>query len=240
VIVLGIESATELVGAAVSDGEGGGAEVTVAGRRRHAECLAPAIEQALALSGRQLREVEVLAVDLGPGLFTGLRVGVATAKGLAQGLGIEVVGVTSLEVLAAAALDAGWPGEVAAVVDGRRGEVFVARYRRGPGPGGLAELSPPARARPEDLAELAAPDGQATLACGDGALRYREALAGVAPVVVAGPTLAAPSPSVLADLALARRSAGCPAVGLEAVVPVYLRDADARINWTQREATGGG
>ena len=65
-----------------------------------------------------LADLGAVAVDLGPGLFTGLRVGVATAKGLAQGLGMGVVGVTSCEVLAAGALDAGWPGPVAA--GGRR------------------------------------------------------------------------------------------------------------------------
>lgn len=238
-ILLGIESATELVGAAVSDGAGGSAEVTVTGRRRHAECLAPAVDEVLTLSGLQLADLGALAVDLGPGLFTGLRVGVATAKGLAQGLGIGLVGATSLEVLAAGALDAGWPGAVAAIVDGRRGEVFVARYRRGPEPGGLTELSPPERVRPEELASVVAADGT-TLACGDGALRYREVLLSNQDVVVAGASLAAPSPSVLVGLAAARLAAGCDVVPPQAVLPVYLRETDARINWSRREAHAGG
>ena len=82
------------------------------------------------------------AVDLGPGLFTGLRVGVATAKGLAQGLGIGMVGVTSLEVLARAAFDTGWEGPVVAAVDARRGEVFAARYDRDPAAGGAPAAGP--------------------------------------------------------------------------------------------------
>ena len=158
-IVLGIESATESVGAAVSDGEGSGASFCVTGRRRHAENLAPAIAQVLERAGIGLERLEAIAVDVGPGLFTGLRVGVATAKGLAQGLGIGVLGVTSLEILASAAFEAGWPGTVAPVIDGRRGEVFAAHYARGLGPAELVELSAPARYWPERVVpELAVPE----------------------------------------------------------------------------------
>ena len=116
-IVLGIESATDSVGAAVGDGEVLGAAFAVTGRRRHAENLAPAISEVLARSGIGLERVEAIAVDVGPGLFTGLRVGVATAKGLAQGLGIGVLPLTSLEILAAAAFESGWQGTVVPVVD---------------------------------------------------------------------------------------------------------------------------
>lgn len=241
-IVLGIESATESVGAAISDGEGSGAALCVTGRRRHAENLAPAISQVLERAGIGLERVEAIAVDLGPGLFTGLRVGVATAKGLAQGLGIGVLGVTSLEILAWAALDAGWPGTVVPVIDGRRGEVFAAHYARGGGPaeargGGpaeLVELSAPARYRPERVApELAVPGDHAVLACGDGALRYR-ALLGTGQVSVAGDLLRAPDPSVLVSLARTRLEGGATLSSATEVQPVYLREADARINWVQR------
>jgi tRNA threonylcarbamoyladenosine biosynthesis protein TsaB len=233
-IVLGIESATESVGAAITNGEGLSASLRVTGRRRHAENLAPAISQVLERAGIGLERVEAIAVDLGPGLFTGLRVGVATAKGLAQGLGIGVLGVTSLEILASAAFDAGWPGTVAPVIDGRRGEVFAAHYARGPGPAELVELSAPARYRPERVApELAVPGDQAVLACGDGALRYR-ALLDSGPVSVAGDLLGAPDPWVLVRLAGARLEGGAALLSATEVQPVYLREADTRINWVQR------
>jgi tRNA threonylcarbamoyladenosine biosynthesis protein TsaB len=240
-IVLGIESATESVGAAVADGEGVSAAVRVTGRRRHAENLAPAIAEALERSGIALADVEAIAVDLGPGLFTGLRVGVATAKGLAQGLGVGVLGATSLEILAWAAFDAGWPGTVVPVVDGRRGEVFAAHYRRGAGPSRPLELSAPSRYRPDAVVGgLGNLGDRPVLACGDGALRYRELFERTGAVALAGPTLGAPDPSALVALAAARLGSGEPLLRGTDVAPIYLRDADARINWVQRAAAVAG
>ena len=211
-ILLGIESATELVGVAVGDDDGPRAAVWASGRRRHAEALAPAVEHVLDQAEVELSDLAAIAVDLGPGLFTGLRVGVATAKGLAQGLGIGVVGLTSLEVLAAAALDAGWPGEVAAVVDARRGEVFVARYGAGAPRGGrrcrpARRPAAPPRPWPTELARA----GPGVLAVGDGARRYAGLLDPLDGVTVAGPSLAGPRPEVLVALAVGRLAAGEPA-----------------------------
>ena len=107
-IVLALESATDLVGAAVLGEVAPGSAVTETGGRRHAEALAPALQQVCRNAGVPLAALDVIAVDVGPGLFTGLRVGVATAKALAQGLGIGVVGIESLDILAAAAM-CQWP-----------------------------------------------------------------------------------------------------------------------------------
>jgi tRNA threonylcarbamoyl adenosine modification protein YeaZ len=104
-----------------------------------------------AVSGCQVTDIDVIAVDVGPGLFTGLRVGVATAKALGQALGLGALGVSSLDILAASAAglvpDRGTAapiGAVASVVDARRGEVFAAVYRfdLGPGFSGSAAGSP--------------------------------------------------------------------------------------------------
>ena len=123
--LLAIETATETVGVAVRTDAGAQAELTLTGRRRHVETLAPAIEHLCSGVGLALGDLDVVAVDIGPGLFTGLRVGVATAKGLAQALGIGVIGRTSLEILVRAAGAAGHTGRVLAAVDARRGEVFA-------------------------------------------------------------------------------------------------------------------
>jgi tRNA threonylcarbamoyladenosine biosynthesis protein TsaB len=233
VILLGIESATELVGVAVGGEDGPRAGVWASGRRRHAEALAPAVAHVLEQAGVDLSDLSAIAVDVGPGLFTGLRVGVATAKGLAQGLGIGVVGLTSLEVLAAAALEGGWPGPVAAVVDARRGEVFAGWYEGGGG-GEVVETGLPSRRTPEAFAREVERAGSGVLAVGDGARRYAGLLEPLGGVTVAGASLASPRPEVLVALAARRLAAGAPALPAAEVRPVYLREPDVRINWVQR------
>lgn len=229
-MLLGIETASGLVGVALGDGDGPLAGVWLRGDRRHAETLAPAIEHVLSQAGASLRDLEAIAVDVGPGLFTGLRVGVATAQGLAEGLGIGVIEVTSVEVLVKEVYGAGWDGPVAAVVDARRGEVFAARCE---GPG--AEVEPPSRHSPDALAtELAAGRGggsRGVLCVGTGAHRFADVFA-AAGLRVAG--VREPSPRVLVSVAAGRLAGGATPVPPASVRPVYLRDADARINWVQR------
>jgi tRNA threonylcarbamoyladenosine biosynthesis protein TsaB len=162
--LLAIETATDAVGVAVL-GDGGAVERVHLGGRQHAERLVPMIEEACAAAGTPLSAVDVVAVDVGPGLFTGLRVGVATAKALAQARAIGVVGVGSLDALASAAAgfvlgDGDSPVEtVAAVVDARRGEVFAAAYDLAPararGPSGGADTSGPGAGGGRTVVDLA-------------------------------------------------------------------------------------
>jgi len=252
-MLLAVESATDLVGAALLRPDGGVAERSHVGGRSHAELLAPAVEEVCALSGCTLAEVDALAVDVGPGLFTGLRVGVATAKALGQALGLDVLGVTSLDVLAAGARELAGPeraATVVAVVDARRREVFAAAYRFGAAGTGTdpaevvddrAEALAPA-ALVDWLGELAA--GGPVLVVGDGAVRYLDLLG---PVPGADVSLAAdvssPSPAVLARLAARRLAAGAVPLSPADLAPEYRRHADARINWEERapaRPAGGG
>jgi len=244
VLVLAVETATDVAGVALADGSGVLATAALWRGRRHAETVAPAIEFVCARAGVALRELEAIVVDEGPGLFTGLRVGVSTAKALAYALEVPVVPVGSLHVLAAAAALWGAPaGQVVVpVVDARRGEVFWGRFRvhgeqRVPG----APLTVPAAegpvtlARPEEVAaglrELAG--GEPVRVLGDGARRYAELLGAVPGVQIVGGS--APPVEVLAQLGAAAAAVGA---GVDAafVVPRYLRQADARINWEQRLA----
>ncbi|HEY1466924.1 MAG TPA: tRNA (adenosine(37)-N6)-threonylcarbamoyltransferase complex dimerization subunit type 1 TsaB, partial [Acidimicrobiales bacterium] len=177
-----------------------------------------------------------------------LRVGVATAKALGQGLGIGVVGVTSLDILAAAAVarrPAGSPCSVVAVVDARRSEVFAARYRFDgnepaawdPAP---SQVSPPARFAPQALVdELAAALADAAagplVLVGNGVARYQEVFDQLTPLEpLPGPELLAPPPEILAGLARLRLQGGTVPSDPVDVLPHYLRDADASINWEQR------
>ena len=248
--LLAIESATNLVGAAlVTDGDSA-AERSHQGGRMHAESLAPAIEEVCALSGLTVRDIDAIAVDTGPGLFTGLRVGVATAKALAQGLGLGVLAVSSLDILAAGAREEAGPGRartVVVVVDARRGEVFASRYHFDDAVSGMYRAVDPAQARqvppelvtPDGLAEsLADRDhgpGESLFIVGDGAVRYRQLLSGV-PAADLGlaERLSSPSPLTLARLALRRMAAGAEPSPPTDLLPDYRREADARINWEQR------
>jgi tRNA threonylcarbamoyladenosine biosynthesis protein TsaB len=245
VILLAVESATDTVGAAVARDGGGEAERIHVGGRAHAEQLAPTIAEACALAGCALTDIDRIAVDVGPGLFTGLRVGVATAKALAQALGVTVLGVGSLDILAVAARERlGGPpdGPVAAVVDARRGEVFAAAYHFE----GRADLPDPAAVRddrPEPMAPAAleawlsglARGGGRVTVVGDGARRYREQLSAHGSLDLAlVDELAAPPPLAQARLARRRLAAGATPSAPADLVPDYRRAADARINWEQR------
>lgn len=236
-LVLAIETATIEVGAAIAGPAGVLAAVTARPGRRHAETLHPAIEQACALAQVRLAELGAIAVDVGPGLFTGLRVGVAAAKGFAFALGLPAVALSSLEVLAAAA--AAGPGRpVVAVVDVRRGELAWAIPTGDGATLGVPRLGPPAELASE-LATLGAPGGVPPLLVGDGARRYHSELsrlleeAGAAPPAIGGDLFAAPPVVALAELALIRLAEDG-GIDPSSLVPSYLRAADARINWTTR------
>ena len=264
VTLLAIETATDTVGVALLRDDGAVAERVHAGGRAHAELLAPSIAEVCAVSGCTVADIDAIAVDVGPGLFTGLRVGVATAKAMAQALGIRVLGVSSLDVLAAAALEAasgtavGSVGAMASVIDARRGEVFAAVYRfdqhagreapgSTPGHAPTGELVDPGSVR-QDRMEPLAPEalvawllavaGRAgTVAVvGDGALRYRALLAGhrAFDLSLVDAGLAAPPPLALVGLARRRLDSGVASLAPGELVPEYRRPADARINWEQR------
>ncbi len=246
--LLAIESATDVVGVALIRDDSGEAERTHVGGRMHAELLAPFIEEVCVVSGCALGDIDAIAVDVGPGLFTGLRVGVATAKALAQALGLGVLGVSSLDVLAAAAhRHSGVDGarRVVSVVDARRGEVFAAAYlfdrdREAAGP------IDPASVRDDRLEPIVpqvlvdwllgmVDETGPVVVVGDGAVRYRPLLS-VHPSIeldLAG-ELSSPPPLALARLAVERLGRGGFALPPEALLPDYRRQADARINWEER------
>ena len=232
-LVLGIDTATLQVGCAVGGHEGVLASFHSARDRRHAEMLVPAIDVVRRAARIELDEIGVIAVDNGPGLFTGLRVGVSTAKAMASALRVPVVCVSSLDLLA---FPVRWTNRlIVSVVDARRGEVFYAFYRQVPG--GIQRLSDPRVGTPEELCAEVLASGEEVLAVGDGALRYRAELDDLIRVEVAEAGLAYPSASSLVQLAHAQALRE-EFVNAWDVEPVYLRKADAEINWSTREHAG--
>ncbi len=229
-LILGIDTATVQVSCAVGGHEGVLASTLSSRGKRHAESLTPAIQFACRQARIELSEISVVAVDLGPGLFTGLRVGVATAKAMAYALRVPMIGVSSLDLLA-------FPVRftsrlVVAVIDARRGELFYAFYRQVPG--GVQRLSDHQVGTAEDLASELLASGEECLLVGDGAVRYREVFDGLNKVDVVGAELAHPSASSLVMLAHAQALRE-QFVKPWDLTPMYLRKPDAEINWTMRE-----
>jgi tRNA threonylcarbamoyladenosine biosynthesis protein TsaB len=228
-IILGIESATAQVGCAVGGHEGVLGQFHVARGRRHAETLAPGIDFVCRSTGVGLDQVSAVAVDIGPGLFTGLRVGVATAKAIAAALRVPMLGLPSLDLLAYPERRSG--RLVGAVIDARRGEVFWSLYRQVPG--GIQRLTPFKVSPPAELASELMARNEDCLVVGDGALRYAEVLSQVDHVELGGPGSAFPSAAVLVELAHPKALRE-EFVQVSELSPLYLRKADVRINWDTR------
>ena len=232
--MVAIETATETVAVAVRTPAGVQAEMALTGRRRHVETLTPALAHLLTQVGLVPSDLGVVAVDIGPGLFTGLRVGVAAAKGLAQSLGVGVIGETSLDILTAAAAEAGLRGLVLACVDARRGEVFATVHEIGAaGVDPVARLTPGLFAPADLVAALDRFAGAPLHAVGDGAQRYAPLLQAATGVETVTPGLSFPPPAALLNLAQARLDAGAAPVAPAAVVPLYMREADATSNFAR-------
>jgi tRNA threonylcarbamoyladenosine biosynthesis protein TsaB len=165
-VILGIDTATAATAAAVRspDAQLEARDDPPPGERpRHATRLLALVEEVVERGGGW-EAIDRIAVGVGPGGFTGLRHGIATARALAQGRGIPVTGVSSLEALARGAQT---PELVYAVIDARRGEVFAAAWRD------RELVLEPAALAPDALAASLLPGA---LAVGDGAVRFREQL----------------------------------------------------------------
>jgi tRNA threonylcarbamoyladenosine biosynthesis protein TsaB len=200
--------------------------------RRHCETLVPAIRFTCEQADIALDEISVVAVDVGPGLFTGLRVGLATAKALAHALRVPVIGIASLDLVA---FPVRYTSRViVTVLDARRGELYYAYYRQSPG--GVQRVSDYLLGTPDDIvSELLAVSHQDLLLIGDGALRYRDRFSDIRNAEFAEQWLAYPSAAPLVQLAHARALRE-DWVNPWDLAPLYLRKPDADINWSIRDS----
>jgi tRNA threonylcarbamoyladenosine biosynthesis protein TsaB len=235
VIILGVETATQQVGCAIGGVEGVLASFHATRGRRHAESLVPAIRFCCEQARVELSDVSVIAVDIGPGLFTGLRVGIATAKAMAQALRVPMIGLSSLDLLAFPVRTSS--RLIVAAIDARRGELYSALYRQVPG--GVQRLSDYRVCSPADLSSELLARGEEALLVGDGALRYATTFADRSNLEVGAVAHAYPSAAALVELAQPR------ALREEFVQPwdlraMYLRKSDAEIAEDgRRQHTGG-
>jgi tRNA threonylcarbamoyl adenosine modification protein YeaZ len=232
VLLLAFDTATPAVTVALHDGTSVIAQYTEVDARRHGELLAPGIVRVLAEAGRGRGELTDVAVGVGPGPFTGLRVGLVTALALGDALGIPVHGICTLDILAAAAAervggggdgDGDGNGQFAVAIDARRKEVYWARYQNRPS-GGPVRLGDAAVDWPHVVAGQVA----GMPVAGEGPVKYP--LEFPDPI---DPRL--PSAAVLAGLAVARLAARGPSGGdvdhpggeILPPYPLYLRRPDA-------------
>jgi tRNA threonylcarbamoyl adenosine modification protein YeaZ len=215
VLVLAFDTATPAVTLALYDGTGVVAERTAVDARRHSELLATAIEAALAQAGASRDDLTAIGVGTGPGPYTGLRVGLVTARVLASALAIPVHGVCTLDVIARAAAPEAAGREFIVTTDARRKELYWARYS----PAG-------------ERAEGPAVTGPALLPAG-------YPVAGAGPRLYPGLT-AEPLPPVypaaadLAQIVAERQARGAPVLPAE---PLYLRKPDARVPGAPKRVT---
>jgi len=198
-------------------------------RATHGETLLPAVERVLTHAGTNIDSVDLFAVGIGPGSFTGVRIGVATAKGLALSMGKPIVGVSSLRVLARGmAMGAGL---CVPVVDAHKGEVYCAAYAIAEDARLLAIVEP-FHAPPQLAAErlLAASEGRSLWLAGNGLQRYGDDfLAPIREISHRSPTFCdVPRAACLADEAVREHLLRGPS-DLATLEPTYLRDSDAKL-----------
>ncbi len=209
--VLAVDCATSILSVAVS-WDGGLAECSIDAGLKHAEALMPLVERCLSDAGIEARDLDLIACIEGPGSFTGLRIGMASCKGMSFGLGIPMVLVPSLDCMA-------WgrgyfDGPVIPVIDAKRSSWYAARYEGG------ARTSPYLDVGVEGIRELAG--GRKALLCGPDALYLKKALGDG---WVLDPDCRAGRARALASLGVERyeREGSC----AEDAQPLYIRPSDA-------------
>lgn len=229
--VLAIETATPASSIALGDdGELVAMSVNV-DPRGHVGFLVPAIDFCFEQAGWKPTDLDGVAVDVGPGPYTGLRAGIAAAQGVAAAVGVPVVTASSLTVLALRAATGRrriWP-----VVDVRRGEVATAPFR--PVPGGVAPDGTPEVVSYDEVAGVLQADSEEALIIGDWQTLPAEALRGLHQVRRGRPRY--PSADVLLEIAEMRLAKG-EYSSPESVRPMYLREPDVQINWSDFREEG--
>lgn len=223
-LLLALETATDVCSVAVADGSRLVAEVSLRRPRAHAEQLVPMVGEALRLAGRAATDLGAVAVSQGPGSYTGLRIGASTAKGLALAAGARLVAVPSLEALASRAAPFAGPGDlVLPAFNARRDEVYAAAFRVGVG-GAITPLRDTAVLSLGALGAWApSPESGCVWLLGEGARQTAPALAEAGMEArVLGPEAVAPSAAAVARRAWPRIESGA-FEDVAAFEPFYLK-----------------
>lgn len=237
--VLALDTATSACTVAVTDGENVLAELTLQVPRAHSTRLMPLVAQALEESGLERSQLDLVAAGTGPGSFTGLRIGLATAKGVAFTLDKPCVGVCTLKAMAYGT--GAQEGLVVSLLDAKRGEVYAGIYAAGGrDPAAWTELVGPSHFSLDRLSEVLhdlraeREDRGPVTVCGDVALRCAPALGLGEAMRVAPPGALLPRGWAVAMLGAAEAARGR-AVPPDALMPLYLRKSEAETLWEARK-----
>jgi len=228
--LLAIETATPLSGVVLAEDRAVVATASRLDRVGHAGFLVPAIDFCFDQAGWFPDDLDAIVVDIGPGLYTGIRVGIATAQGLASALGIPIVAGTSLDAVALEA--ATGHRHIFSIVDLRRGELAVATYR--PVPGGVVRDTPAELMSLEGLRAALMSDPGNLLVVGDVPAIPGHVLQGLHRVRTGRPRF--PSAQALLEIGLARLEKN--AFPSESLRPFYMREPDVNLNWEKLTPEG--
>lgn len=223
--ILAIDTATAASSVALGVGREIKAIATRVDTRGHVSFLVPALDFCFRQAGWDRADIDAVVVDVGPGLFTGIRAGLATAQGIAAAAGVPIVPVNALDVIALRATTGRrqiWP-----IVDARRGQIATAPYR--PVPGGVVREGPIELMRPDEFqAQLGATEAEA-LVVGDYQALGEGVLSSTRHVKFGRPRF--PTADLGMEMAVRMLDSGDVPLA-EDVRPLYLREADVAINWT--------
>jgi tRNA threonylcarbamoyladenosine biosynthesis protein TsaB len=219
--ILAIETSTMLGGAAIMDGESLIAEARMNVKVTHSERIMPEIAGILQMSGLNINDIDVFAIAIGPGSFTGLRVGLSTVKGLVYATGKKLVSVPTLEAFA-------WnlpfsQFQVCPLLDARKKEVYAGLFKWSDN--GFVKVM---NEQPVKIESLLSGINEPTVFLGEGAILYKEAIINALGerAIFAQPQFMVPSPSNVAHLGMKKALAGEFADPV-ALAPMYLRKSEA-------------
>lgn len=229
--MLAIETATPASSVALAEDEELAASAHRVDRRGHIGFLVPALDFCFAQAGWQPGDVDVVVVDVGPGLFSGIRAGLATAQAVAGAVGAQLVPIHSVDAVALRA--ATGHRKIWSLVDARRGEVAVGTYKAVPG--GVVRESSTQLCSPDELRAMIEEDSSQSLVVGDWEALPDGALRGLHAVKTGSPRYPEASAALEIGRGLLQRGE---LPNTDEVRPRYMREPDVAINWSDFRSEG--
>lgn len=228
-LILGLDTATPWGTIAVSEDEEILFEISLKAGKGSGEYLLASLERYLGKIGKDIRDIQLIVTGTGPGSYTGIRVGLATAAGLAEGLHIPVYQLSTLRIIAEnCRYSSKW---VAPVIDARREEVYAAIYESGPM--GLKPVKEASSEKVVDFAAFCANTYPEVVICGDGSKKYREQWECYTNLTIAPAAWDKPSAGLAARIAFMELAEGRE-LPVAPLMPSYIKRVEAEIRWEEK------